>query len=186
MSLVSLSIEAGSIDRLVLELDATEKDATRALRSTVSKMTSWLRTRAARSLSGELKLKNAGVRKRLKSLKFKKSADGGVGGLWIGTNPIDLKYIGDAMQDSSGVSSRGQRFKGAFMGTRPGVQSIKLQGNAFVRKRRTRLPIEKVGLDVKAQMERALESDVMEFARFEAQFMKTFEHELRWRTQTQK
>lgn len=177
-----LNIDQRELDRLLIELDATDKIVTKALRSTVGRMSSWLKTRAARVVSKELKLKVSGIRKRMKNIKFKPSSDGGAGGVWIGLNPIDLKYL-SAVQDSRGVTVRKQgiSIKGAFMGPRPGVKSEKYRGVVFKRKGRQRLPIEKQEWEIKKRAEDALDDNV--FAGFEAQFYKVFERELKWRSQ---
>ena len=181
--MINIKLDGHELDFVVSELEASEKQVRKAFRSTISKMSKWLRTRAARSMSKELDLKNAAVRKRLKSMKVKFTPDGAFGGIWIGQNAIDLPYIGGGQQFKGGVrTTRGQYIKGAFMGPKPGQQAIKLRGNAFKREGKKRLPIEKVGHDVKDQIDKALESSIMEWSTFESQFMKTFEHELKWQT----
>jgi hypothetical protein len=79
------------------------------------------------------------------------------------------------------VRAAGRRFvDGGFIasGKRGGRQ-------VFKRKGRARLPIEKQRAEIEPKANTFLESKVVKAAEFEAQFFKTFEHELKWRTQTQ-
>lgn len=182
--MIDLRIDALQLNVLLSEIDATPDQTRKALRSTVSKLSTWLRTRATRALSAELQLKRNVLRHRLKNIKLKQAPNGAAGGLWIGLNEMDLKYVGKAKQDATGVTAgaRGHSFDHAFMGPRPGVKARKLKNRAFKRKGGARLPIEKVTLPIQDEAQKALDSDVMEWARFEAQFFKVLEHELRWRT----
>jgi len=185
--MIDLKIDTHELERLALDLAGTEKEVQCALRSTLSKMSAWLRTRTSRTLSQELRLKYSTVRHRIKAIRFKQSANGGAGGVWIGLNPLDLKFVGVPVQNERGVTLRGRAsFPHAFLGPRPGVKASKLNGNAFKRTGKDRLPIEKMGLEVKADADQAIESKAMDFAAFEKQFYKTFEHELKWQTQKRK
>lgn len=179
--MINLQVDALPLNVLATELGATEEQVRKALRSTVNKLAAWLRTRAARTLSAELRIKQNVLRYRLKKMKPKVGPGGTIGGLWIGLNDLDLKYLG-AKQDSTGVTARGQSFKQAFLGPRPGTKARKLNGHAFRRTGTSRLPIDKVELPIQSEAEKALESAVLEFRAFEVQFYKTFEHEIKWRT----
>ncbi|CAM2891509.1 hypothetical protein [Acinetobacter celticus] len=179
--MISLDISAQGIEAIIAKLEPTEKQAKKAFKTTIGKMSRWLRVRAARSMAKELKLKNAAVRTRLKLMKIKFNSDGGFGGIWIGQNPIDLPYIDGGQQFKGGVrTTRGKYLKGAFMGPKPGQQAISLRGNAFKRTGRKRLPIEKQGHPVQDVIDKSLESDVMQWSAFERQFFKVLEHELKW------
>lgn len=180
--MIELRIDGTRLNGLLAEINATDHQVRKALRSTVSKLSTWLRTRAMRGLSAELHIKRNVLRYRLKNLKLKQAPDGAAGGLWLGLNDIDFVHLGGASQDAQGVKYRGQSFRGAFLGPRPGKISGKLAGRAFRRTGRDRLPIEKVGLPIQDAANKALESEVMEWHLFQAQFFKVLEHELRWRT----
>lgn len=182
-----LKLDTKELDRLVDNLDAVEKAAQKALRTTVSKMSTWLRVRAGRAIRQATGLKMSQLRTRLKRLKVKSvQSDGALGGVWIGLNEIDLSRLSpeqDSFGVSAGPSGKSRSYEGAFMGPRPGVIAKKLRGGAFVRKSRARMPITRIGMPIREESERALEGQV--FDGFEAQFYKTFEHELKWQTRTQ-
>lgn len=180
--MIDLQIDLARVDQLVAEVNATDDQVRVALRSTVSKLSTWLRTRATRAMSAELQIKQQVLRFRLKNIKLKKAPNGAVGGVWLGLNDLDFVYMGGASQDQQGVEFRGRSFGGAFMGPRPGTISGKLAGMAFKRTGSGRLPIEKVGLPIQDEADKALESEVMEWGAFQAQFFKVLEHELKWRT----
>jgi hypothetical protein len=181
--MIELKIDAMRLDTLVIESNGTPEQVRKALRSTVSKLSTWLRTRATRAMSAELQVKQKVLRFRLKNIKLKQAPNGSAGGIWLGLNDLDFIHLGGATQDAQGVNFRGREFSKAFMGPRPGTVSSKLKGRAFKRKGASRLPIEKVGLPIQDQANKALESEVMEWAAFETQFFKVLEHELKWRTQ---
>lgn len=150
-------------------------------------MGGWLRTRAGRAVRNETGIDFKTLRRRFRKVKFRKTADGGIGGAWVGLNPVDLKYLSPT-QDNAGVTAgpSGHRrdYKSAFMGPRPGVEASKLNGRVFKRAGRARLPIKKQGHDIEAEGEKAIKSNVMEYHLFERQFYTVFERELKWRTST--
>lgn len=186
---VSLTIDQHELTRLVDEFSASEVIVRRALQSTISKMGRWLRTRAGRAVRQETGIDFKLLRKRFRAVKFKKTPNGGIGGAWIGLNPIDLKNLAP-VQDASGVaagpSGKRRDYQGAFMGPRPGVTASKLKGRVFKRAGSSRLPIKKQEYDIQAEGEKAIQSDVMEYHKFEMQFFTVFERELKWRTSTLK
>jgi hypothetical protein len=180
--MIDLRIDQHKLDDLLREINGTDEQVSNAMRSTVAKMSTWLRSRAARSLSAELQVKQKVMRFRLKNIKLKKAPNGAAGGVWLGLNDLDFVHLGGASQDNRGVVYRGREFSKAFLGPRPGAVAGKLAGRAFKRQGTARLPIEKVGLPIQEEANKALESEVMEWGRFEAQFFKVLERELRWRT----
>lgn len=183
--MIDLRIDALQLNVLLSEIGATDEQVRKALRSTVGKMSNWLRTRAGRAIRKETGLKMDHLRRRLKAIKLKNAPNGAAGGLWIGLNAVDLKYLKpeqDGLGVSAGPPGRSRSYEGAFMGGKPGKVARKLNGRVFVRKGRERMPIKKVGLDIEDDANRALDTEVMEWAKFEAQFFKVLEHELRWRT----
>ena len=185
--MISLQLDPRQLEQTALELDATEREVKLAMRSTVSKMAGWLRTRAGRVIRKETLLKHEQIRRRLKSIRVKVRANGVTGGVWIGLNEIDLAGL-TPEQDGFGVSAgppgRSRSYENAFMGPRPGVLASKLNGGVFRRTTAKRLPLERLGMPIKSDAEKALDSDV--FKGFEDQFYKVFEHELKWRMQSQK
>lgn len=173
-----LALDVGTPDfgRLVQDLAATEKQAQRALNSTLRKMAAWLRTRSMRGLSKELELQQRILRRRLKAAKLRVSGGGSEITVWFGLNPVGLVYL-QAKQGSSGVAAAGGRFvKSAFIAKTPGGGS-----QVFKRMGRARLPVAAQAADVQQPAENYIAHDALG-AQFDAQFWKTFEHELQWQT----
>lgn len=185
--MIDLRIDSRELEWVAQDLKAAEGEVKMALRSTVSKMAGWLRTRAGRVIRKETLLKHEHIRRRLKSIRVRVRGNGVTGGVWIGLNDIDLAGLTPEQDDfgvSAGPPGRSRSYENAFMGPRPGVLASKLNGGVFKRMTARRLPIERLGMPIKSDAEKALDSDV--FKGFEEQFYKVFEHELKWRMQSQK
>jgi hypothetical protein len=171
--MIDLQIDGGQLDRLVLDVAATEDQARKALRSTLNKMAAWLRVRSVKGLSKQLQMQQKVIRRRLRAVKFKDTPDGGVAKIWYGLNPVGLIYL-NAKENSRGVTAQGGRFvQGGFIGAK----------QVFKRVGKSRLPIQKQEAPVQKPAESYLAAAGIMSAEFEAQFWKTFEHELKWRTQ---
>lgn len=172
--MLALDVGAPDFHQLVLDVAATEQQATRALNSTLRKIAAWLRTRALKGLSERARLQQRILRRRLKSAKFKASPDGSQITLWFGLNPVALVYLG-AKQTARGVSAQGGRYvQGAFIGQRAGGPR-----QVFKRRGKARLPIDKQETELQFTAEQYIERDLLTDA-FETQFWRTFEHELKW------
>lgn len=184
--MINLKIDNHQLQEVADQLEATEKAVAKAMRSTIAKMGRWLRVRAGRAIREETQLKAEHLRKRLKAMKVKVTSNGAYGGVWIGLNPIDLKYLfpeQDGLGVSAGPPGRSQSYEGAFMGPRPGSLAPKLRGHVFKRTGKARTPIERQAFDIMSSAEKGLDKNI--FKGFEEQFYKVFERELKWRMQTQ-
>jgi hypothetical protein len=171
--MIDLQIDGHQLDQLVLDVAATEDQARKALRSTLNKMAAWLRVRSVKGLSKQLQMQQKVIRRRLRAVKFKDTPDGGVAKVWYGLNPVGLIYL-NAKENSRGVTAQGGRFvQGGFIGAK----------QVFKRVGKGRLPIQKQEAPVQKPAESYLADAGIMSAEFEAQFWKTFEHELKWRTQ---
>lgn len=180
MSLVELDVRTDGLETIIRDLAATEAQAKKAIVSTLRKMGAWLRTRSARGLSEELKMQQKVIRRRLRQFKVQARPDGATLKVWYGLDPVALIYL-KAKQNATGVAASGGReVKGAFIARGRGgnLQVFKRKGNA-------RLPIEKQSADMDIKARDFLERQVVSGAEFEAQFFRVFEHELKWRMQTQ-
>jgi hypothetical protein len=180
--MISVEIDARDINRVIRELRATDMQVKRALNSTLRKMASWVKTRSIRGLSSELQIQQKIIRRRLRTIKAKKTPGGGAEvKVWYGLDPIGLIYLG-AKQNKQGVRAAGGRqVKGAFI--------AKMRGggrNVFKRKGKARLPIEKQEADIEGKAERFLDDGLLNSPSFMAQFFKTLTHELKWQTRTPK
>lgn len=166
--MIDLQISESGIPRIVDELGATENQCAKALKSTLSKMAKWLQTRTARGLSAELEIQQKIIRRRLKKTSIVATSDGYAIKLWYGLNDISLIHLG-ARKTKKGVTAGKRKVDGAFIA----------KGQVFKRAGKSRLPIEKQVVTIQKQGNDYLESAIDQ-RDFEAQFFKTFEHELKW------
>lgn len=175
--MIDFEIDSSKLNQLVLDVAATEKQAAKALRSTLNKMAAWMRVRSIKGLSKSLEIQQKIIRRRLKAVKFKQTADGGVAKVWYGLNPVGLIWLG-AKQTGVGVQAAGGRvIPGAFIARgKTGKKQV------FQRRGSARLPLDKKQAAIKEPSEKYLETGLVGSAQFEAQFWKVFEHELQWQT----
>lgn len=177
---VNLDIEAQGIEQAITDLNATEGQVLQALRSTLTKMASWMRTRSVRGLSSHLQVQQKIIRRRLRTFRLKRSTDGASVTVWYGLDPISLIYLG-ARQTKQGVTAGKHTRPGAFI-----ANGRNNNRQVFKRRGKDRLPLDKQRLDVNDKASTYLEDNVIGDVEFESQFYKFFEHELKWRTRTQK
>lgn len=178
--MIDINIDARQLERVVVDLAATDAEVRKALSSTLRRMASWVRTRSTKGLSSELAIQQKVVRRRIKSTRLQRTGDGASIKVWYGLNPISLIYL-QARQTGGGVKASGGRFvdSGFIAKGKSGGAQV------FKRKGKGRLPIEKQKAEIESKAGGYLEGQVFNATDFEAQFFKTFEHELKWRTQTQ-
>lgn len=169
---LSLDLDTEQLDQIKLDLMATDAEVQKALRTTFTKMARWVRTRSALGLSRELEVKAAIIRRRIKTSMVR-----GGGGLrvWYGLDPISLKEL-NPRQTREGVTAGKHKRPGAFL-------SERLGGHVFKREGKGRLPIKKQTLDIKDRADVFIEDEILGTDAFDAQFWRTFEHELAWRIQ---
>lgn len=178
--MIDLEIDAKSLERIATDLVATEAQAQKALNSALGKMAVWLRGRSVKELSPALQIQQKVLRRRLKTFRLRRSANGSEITVWYGLDPIALVYL-QAKQNKQGVRAYGGRFvKSAFIakGRNDNRQVFKRRGAA-------RLPLDKQVADIDDKANTYIEDRLLGTAEFEAQFYKIFEHELQWRTSTQ-
>lgn len=174
--MIKLEVNPSGLEPAIYELNATEAQAEKALTSTLMKMSKWLRTRSAQGLSKELAVTQKVLRRRLKTMRLSKSIDGPSITVWYGLDPISVIYLG-ARKTKAGISAGKHRFPGAFISAgKNGKKQV------FKRRGKSRLPIEKQVLDIQDRANVFIEDKLVGAAEFESQFLKTFEHELKWRT----
>lgn len=179
--MIELQIDTSDLERLARGLDATEKQASAALGSTVGKLASWLRTQSLRGLSKEVKVPQKELRRRLKTLKLHRQQGRADITLWYGLDPIGLIYL-KAKKDAgnTGIRASGGRFvKSAFIASGRGGSK-----RVFKRTGKPRLPITEQKASIEKEATAYLEGDLLKSSEFEARFLKTFEHELKWRMRT--
>ena len=173
--MLRLEVDATGLDTIAIELNAVSAQVDRAMVSTLGKMARWLRTRSLRGLSEKLAVSQKVLRRRLKTFRLGRGPDGQSITIWYGLDPIGLIYLG-ARETAAGVTAGKHKRDGAFIASGRGNNR-----HVFKRTGKSRLPIEKQNLDVQDKAQTYLEDELLGTAGFEAQFLKTFEHELKWR-----
>ena len=174
--MIDLHIDKAGLQRAAQELGATDAQVLQAVRSTISKMARWARSRSVRELAGGLVVPQEILRPRIKAQRLQRTATGAEAGVWYGLNPVALIRLG-ARRTRAGVSAKGGRhIEGAFI-----AQARRGKRQVFRRKGRARLPIAVQTARIEAQATDYLENDLSESRDFEQQFRQVFEHELTWR-----
>jgi hypothetical protein len=181
VSLIDVQIDGDELERIVLDLAATEKQVRQALNSTLSKFGKWLRGRAVSGLSKELGVKREILRqRRLKIRPIIKNAAGGHITVFFGLDPISYIYLGTPIKTARGVRIGSHYIEGGFVAKAPNGKLM-----VFKREGRARLPIKKQSLDVKDKADTFIEDRLLAEAEFFERFFLIFEHELKWRKSQQ-
>lgn len=122
-------------------LGVLQKDMKAALRTAVRQTGQWANREGARGLAKATNVPLNVMRKGLR-IKFQYQSVKGfsTARLWYGLNEISLKYLG-ARQQKKGVRARGNTYKGGFV-------SSALDGHAFQRVGKERLPIRKLDMPI--------------------------------------
>lgn len=171
--MIALTFDA-DLGRVADELQATQREAELALRSTVNRSARWLGTRLRRALRNDLRLPADTVRRRLVMGRISQQGDRITAKVWVGLNAVDLIKFG-ARETKAGVRTRVGTREGAFIATGKGGsrQVFKRRGDA-------RLPIDKQAHDIKDAGDQAIEP-IASGAEFGDYVLSTFERELLWR-----
>jgi hypothetical protein len=179
--LVNLDIDASGVEQIIIDLAATLPQAEKALGGALRKMAMWLRAQSVKGLSKELKVQQRILRRRLKLFRVSQRAGSKQITVFYGLDPIAYIYLGTPRKTASGVSVGGFNIPHAFIARGPNGS---LQ--VFKRDGKSRLPIRKQSLDVEKPAESYIEHKLLSSVLFNEQFFKFFEHELQWRTKTQR
>lgn len=178
--MIDLQIDSESLHQVALDLAATDAQAQQALNSTLGKMAGWLRSKSVKGLSQHLAVQQKVIRRRLKSFRIQRRANGSEVTVWYGLDPIALIYL-QAKQGKDGVKAYGGRFvKSGFI-----AQGRNDNRQVFKRRGKARLPIDKQRAAIEDKATTYIEDQLLGAADFEARFFKTFEHELQWRMRKQ-
>lgn len=173
---------SANINQAIADLSATEDQVRKALNSTMGKMASWLRTRAVKGLSAELKLQQKILRYRLRQYRLRgRVSISGVDGaakVWFGLNDIPLARL-KPKQTKEGVTAMGGRsVKGAFIANMFGrPQVLKRVGKA-------RFPLQVQKAEIATASTKYIDHDLVANIEFDRKFLEIFERELKWRTST--
>jgi len=173
--MINIDLDVSGIERTVQDLRATEAQVKKALTSALAKLSRWLRVQSLRGLSKQLQVSQKVLRRRLKTFRLKRSADGAEITVWYGLDPIGLIYLG-ARQTRRGVTAGQHRRDGAF------IARGKRRVQVFKRRGASRLPLNVERLSVSDSANIYIEDNLLGTAEMDRQFFKLFEHELRWQT----
>lgn len=176
---LEIDFDVDGIKSIISQFQASEKQVTAALRTTYNRMGRWVRTRAMRGLSSELKIQQAILRSRVRSFRFQGgiSKKGEGAKVWFGLRPIPLSRL-NARKARGGVRAAGGRYvEGAFIANYHGRRQV------LKREGRARFPVNVVYAEIAEKSQLYIEDELLGVGPFESQFLKFFEHELKWRTQ---
>lgn len=183
MSRIDLEIDAQNLQQVVDELSANEAQIKRALNSTLSKMADWLKAKSVKGLSAELKIQQNILRRRIRRFNMVRNSTGSEIRVFYGLDPISLIYLNPKKSGRGIKVGTGRFVSGAFIAPAPNAYIGK---QVFKRVGKARLPIKKQVADIKDQSDVYIEDELLGTAEFDAQFLKFFEHELKWQTRTQR
>lgn len=178
--------EHGSLEQVARDLAATQKEIDKALASTLSKMATWLRAKSIRELARHLKLPPKEVKRRLKTFRLRRTANGRAVTVWYGLDPMGVIHL-NAKEEramAGGVHAFGERFyPGAFIGKGRAGSGGPAASNkqVFIRKGKARLPIKKVTADLGDDAQQYIEAHLLGGFAFQQRFYMVFERELKWR-----
>lgn len=164
-----LSFDASEIERATLQLEATQREAEAALRSTVRRSSRWLATRIRRELAGDLRVTQRVLRRRMIHGRVEIRNGRVSARIWFGINPIDLTHLAPR-QNRRGVRTRVGLHPGAFM----------VRGRVFRRVGGSRFPLVALKHQIEAAAVGVIRPAAMS-AQFSSQVLKTYERELLWR-----
>jgi hypothetical protein len=177
---IVLDVSDDALEGMIRGVGATPKIGEDALRSALGKTMRWANTRARRAVAGGAKIAQGVLsRDRRFFLRLPRTGDPR-GSIWIGLAPVSASHL-KPRQTSSGVSAGAHRFPGAFLASGRKGRGGGAGGARLVWKRRgkERLPIDKQAVSIADAATAALSGDV--FRGIEDFFVRTFEHEMRWR-----
>lgn len=178
--ILNLEVDGAELARIADDLQATDAQAGKALFSTLNKMASWLRAESVRRLARHLKLPARIARRRLFRFALRRRGNGGEVVVFYGLNPIALVYM-TARQTKTGVTAGAHKRKGAFIAQGRGKNQ-----QVFKRRGKARLPLDKQTLEIYDEAQVFIEDNLLGTDEFDRKFLGFYEHEIKWRTRTQK
>lgn len=173
-------IEARELGRVIQRVGASDVLARQALGSTLRKLASWVRSRSTKDLSKALRVQQKIIRRRVATTRLRRAPSGARISIWYGLNPIALIHLG-AKQNRQGLLAMGGRtVRSGFIATgkRGSLQ-------AFKRKGKGRLPLKRQTVEIERESSAYIRHDLLDEGEFRSRFLRTFEHEMRWRMHRQ-
>ncbi len=174
--MLALRFDTKRLEQQVAALQATDDQVRRALNTTIGRINTAIRRAGLRAMSDETGLPQKRFAKRIRSFRLLKSAHQGWK-IFVGLDSLNLLELG-AKETQTGVKAKGVEHKSAFIAVMPNGKAgvFKRRGKERLKIAAVRHDIEHIGDDILAEAEQI----------FDARFWKTFEHQLKWQTQTPK
>lgn len=172
----TLEIDQSKLKAIVRELGASDKQVRMSVHRALNRTATTLRKLSSQGLKSELELRNAKLlRRRLKTMKLKSAAAGGVR-LFYGLNDMPISaFKGTSRKTKDGVKFRNKILTDAFIGKNQSGKRI-----VFKRKSEARYPIDEYQIDIKERADEYLKDNV--FVQVDEIFFKNFKSDLRART----
>lgn len=170
-----IRIGADELEDVAARFGATPRIVERAVRATVGKVGRWSRTRVRRGLARELDMPQRVFRRRVLSTRVRSRGGRIEVEVFVGLNPIPFDAL-NPRQTRQGLVAKKRRRPGAFLARMPSGKVI-----GASREGKSRLPIRREMIDIRKDGERWVEREFVTDREFAAYFMKTFEHEIKWR-----
>lgn len=170
---MQVDIDTSGLEDIVVRQAATTRAVKSAMRSTVSRMGRWMRTRVVKALGKEYDITQRVLRRRLKRYNVQVDGDEVFVKVFAGLDPVGLSSL-NPKQQLKGVRARGHFRQSAFIVNVGGRQEV------FKRKGKARYPLVRQEIKI-SERGKELIRDVVESPRFRHQFLKEFERQLSWR-----
>ena len=117
MRRVDFEIDVSALKAVAYELAASEKQVQYAMSRALNRVAATLRVRSSVLLKDKLELRRvSALRKRLKTLKFRKGRQSGDIRVWFGLNDMPISWFkGAPKKTEKGAVFRGKHYPGAFI-----------------------------------------------------------------------
>lgn len=182
--MLNYDIDWTGLARVANDLQATDKQVKLALSRALRRTEATLRRMSSKGLRQELELRTAAaLRKRLKSIKLKKT--GGLGNsdgvtLWYGLNDLPVSsFKGRPKSTAKGAEFKGNDYDGAFVGR----SKVKGKQTIFRRKGKARLSITEQLVPIEDKAITYIEDEI--FDKVEGIFWQHFRRDLASRVRYQ-
>ena len=182
-----LLLDFDGLDKFVKAQGATTAQFQAALRSTLTKVAKWARTRARRALAQELKVPQRAMGVRTKAVSARASPGGLAAKVWFGLNALSLTHLNPKKSGKGMTTAASGYVAGAFQSKtnkrspvfrREGPKRTMTKGSSVGRSKQ---PIVKVQTSILHKSLAYLDHHMLNGPELERQFLLTFQNELNWR-----
>lgn len=159
---VDLEVQTVEVERIIKELGATPAVVRAAMSRALKRTASSLRVASSKRIVPELELRRAGdFRNRIRNMRTRLNANGGVLGVWYGLNDFPVSWFKGrprrVRRREKGPSFRGSTFDGAFVARRRGSKGTTI----YRREGKSRFPIREEGMPIKDRVDVILEDEIL-------------------------